>query len=195
MPSDARILREEGPEALRAYWREKSRRYYAASPEQRRQRNEASRRWRALHPKQPKTHPCVSCGRRVRALDQIECRECRRRQGILRTCLCGVSFRVQQWKSRQLYCSVEHRKHYRTQRDMIGRSCRIVVKACSGCHRPFTSQRGPKWCPDCYNREFQRETRATAIRYWRIADTPEARALAQTYFQLRQLLRSNHYGR
>jgi hypothetical protein len=40
-------------------------------------------------------------------------------------------------------------------------------------------------------REYMRRTHYMAAKYWRIADTPEAKKLAYTYDQLRRLVRSN----
>jgi hypothetical protein len=43
-------------------------------------------------------------------------------------------------------------------------------------------------------REYMRRTHYQAARYWRIADTPEAKELAYTYDQLRRLVRSKTSG-
>lgn len=43
-------------------------------------------------------------------------------------------------------------------------------------------------------REYMRRTHYMAAKYWRIADTPEAKELAHTYDQLRRLLRSKTSG-
>lgn len=84
----------------------------------------------------------------------------------------------------------------------IGESCAITVAKCPECPEPVTSHttsiRG-RYCSELhyqrgYMRDYQRRTRATAIRYWRVAPTPEAQALAETYYELRQELRRRTHG-
>lgn len=95
----------------------------------------------------------------------------------------------------------KYRENHRRSRErkQLGRSLEVRYAACLICHRVLTLHPGQRYCqrPDCKRKqanlwqlEFQRQTRQTAIRYWRIADTPEARDVARLYYQLRQQLRS-----
>lgn len=192
MPSDAKILREQGLEALRAHWREKAR--------------------RRLRTGSPPTN-CQDCGATLvpsgRGRYQRRCGPCRKashnssrltraqkerknqlarkralqhRQSVI--CPCGRTF-LRTLGARS-YCQPSHSK--------IGWSVPLAFAPCVECEQPFVQRRGRRFCSETHtnrylSREYQRETHATAKRYWRIADTSEARDLAELYYTLRQELR------
>lgn len=82
-------------------------------------------------------------------------------------------------------------------RTPIGSSRPVYYGQCPECEALFsTSVKHQRFCSRTHSnrylsREYQRKTHKTAIRYWRIANTPEANQLAETMFNLRQEMR-NH---
>jgi len=131
--------------------------------------------------------------------------------------MCGVTFmpprRPSGYLSERRTCSdecavVKNREALRRGAETIQRrvqkaseqmTCPITYATCEACDSVFIKH-GPRWkyCPneECaierrrtWQREYQRRTKVTAIRYWRVAPTPEAEALAKEYYELRQALR------
>lgn len=178
MPSDARILREQGQEALRKHWRDKAQLHTKRYPQW----------WKDRYP--IKTHPCESCGKRVRKTEEAMCYDCRDSRPVMRMCICGKEFQSKKVGPRY-YCTPSHAH--------IGWSIPLTFGPCRECGALFTKRQSNQvFCSSLHSRrqsmrEYQRRTNFTAIRYWRIADTPEALELAKTYYQLRQELR-RHRG-
>jgi hypothetical protein len=172
----------------RTYWREKARRKYWANLERERTYRRQQVRKRAGHPLDGPLPPRPALPPR-----SVHCKEC------------GIEFRTPR-TSERVYCSPEHRaagtseaRHRpRPQMRTAFPLCRIGYGNCPECSRFFVihgSRR--RFCSDrCQtrrsSREYQRRTHATAIRYWRVAPTPDAQALAATYFELRQELRQSN---
>lgn len=81
-------------------------------------------------------------------------------------------------------------------------SCAVNYADCKQCRSVFVKRRSVGFCSeDCRRirhnldqleraREYERRTHASARRYWRVANTPEAKSLADTYYELRQELRN-----
>ncbi len=127
----------------------------------------------------------------------------RRRRGEPVACKgCGQMFRPEVRHRRPgRYCSLDCYRHHRPRG--IGLSCRVWFVTCDNCSTLFAARRPnrkrcSKECDQAHindsqrvkSREYQRRTRYTAIRYWAIDSSPEAIALATTYYELRQQLRA-----
>lgn len=154
------------PDTRRAIWREKDKR---KSPEAKARHIQRLREKYVPKPRQTQPRPpCAGCGQPASSPSGKYC-------------------------SHPCYIATKKRNaHYRYNDPRLAKtSCPIRFANCRQCGGLFTLH-GPKrvTCSDkCrlldhrrWNREYQRRTRVTAYRYWRIADTPEADKLAQTYF-------------
>ena len=210
MPSDAKILREQGREALREYRSKKAR----------------ARRGVGSRP----TH-CADCGAPItqpRVSMRVRCQPCtterdrvrHRKQPSHATLLCtrcGQEMDGGRYNQRK-YCatcrSVVYRELNRAYEARLrtrnpnywihtGSSCSVRYASCLLCRSTLTLSGSARLCSKDSCRVFQhrirareyfRKTHYMAERYWRIADTPEARSLAHDYFQLRQELRRRRHG-
>ncbi len=206
MPSDARILREYGRAGLLLWYAEKSRlrrqraleRDPDALHEYERQKA-AKRRAKVGAPHPIPFDPMRTC--RVCATTFLRLRDARGklRNGVTCSETCRRAAISMTWRSRN------------TRR--IWPTCNISVKPCVRCGTLFTQHGNLGYCSaECRRlatndaqrstmREYQRRTRKTAIRYWTLDQSPEALALAETYYQLRQELvyrrhpeRNQRYG-
>lgn len=180
-------------------------RYYAKLDHYRQKSREAQhrRRVRLGLPTKPIYSTCGRCGADIhqtagRGPIRRFCSSCVRRRGpnrsqhqhIVRTCWCGTAFELQQHYPNKWYCRPEHRPYKGK------KACKIDYAHCPECEGLFTKRRvHQRFCSKQHanrfvNREYQRRTQATSIRYWRVADTKEAKDLARLYFNLRQELRN-----
>lgn len=189
---EKRAYREGGLDGLRAFWRERSNRRYqrllAEDPDAiHAKKREANRLFLQRHG--PPKYPPVLCrrchqtpaptGRRI----NFVCDNCRPH------CWCGKVV-----KRPMRFCSRPHAdlaKHF-------GKSVSVTYGSCPECGAVFTKHPAyqrfcSKRCKQRFNqRDYQRLTHATAIRYWRIANTKEAQDLAETMFALRQEMRKRN---
>lgn len=156
---------------------------------------------RARRIRREQTKPCRLCAAPIPRGDHTQrCETCK--QGSCKVCARPFRVRVKRGKTTQ-YCSITcyHRRgrHYDPR---VGTSCMVWVRNCDQCGRLFTArQKHSLRCSDeCRrthaidyqrdtSREYQRRTRYTAIRYWAVDKSPDAIALAATYYELRQQLR------
>lgn len=206
MPSEAKILREKGPEGLRAFWRERSR-------EQRRRRGMPERPTTCMDCRTPISQPrrgmrlrcagcnaeqdrirsrkapshstvqCIRCGEKIdggRYNQKQYCPDCRvirdrelRREG------------AQRHPRHQIYCRIGDARQVRYASCLFCRSLLMLHGHRTRCDTNRCRQLQER----VESREYQRRTRATAIRYWRIAPTPQALEVARMYFELRQAVR------
>lgn len=199
MPSDARILREGGVEALRAHWAEKSRRRYHRLIDADPDGTHALWRERAVRYYERhgrRLRRCRRCDEPAPATLSIQgsyvCGACRKR------CVCGKAI-----QPKRKYCSIACYTATTRRNTQIGKSCPIHLLICDFCGDAFTSRsKQRKYCSSpcqkeahiTYNREVQRRSHSIAIRYWQYDQSDEAQALASQYFQLRQALRRIRRG-
>lgn len=185
-------------EQQRAYWREQAARAYRGPRHEAiKARNRASSRRR--YAKKFTSHPCRRCGVALTNTKLGICASCRACR------ICGHAVPVGKG-SPLAFCSTGCRTVWRAQRRGAGKVYRVWGHDCAHCSTRFVSH-GPggpneKWCSDACrrldrlpaqrrrNREYQRRTRYTAIRYWTVDSSAEALDLATLYYGLRQELRA-----
>lgn len=153
---------------------------------------------------------CLDCGTPIsqsetqRGRGRLRCVECQsthrkmldrgrvrhRTKNIWRTCPCGVSFHVGQHMSGKRYCSKAHWQFYTTKS-----ACLVRYASCQFCRAVLVLQSQQMYCPkpECrklqnrfYVREYMRRTGYMGAKYWRVANTPEAKEIASLYFNLRK---------
>jgi hypothetical protein len=138
------------------------------------------------------------------------------RQRVDKTCAyCGETFAARN-DPRHRFCSRacqslgqsrerghlprQRRPSWRASSHALGSYRHVGYASCLFCRRLLTVTRQDWLCDqhECrirmkrtYMRSYFRSNRKTATKYWRIADTPEAIDLAETYFDLRLELRPN----
>lgn len=181
MPSDAKIMRELGVDGLRAYWREKARKQYWANRD-----NRHCEDCQAELTGRTKARLCADCRRaRKRARDH-------RRKALTATVPCRAcgDYFTRVYGGRRRYCS----DRCAVLAKQAGNSCPVHYGSCVECGASFSARSPRTYCSTaCYRRRYMREyfrkNHKTAISYWRVANTPEAQALAETMFTLRQELR------
>jgi len=200
MASEAKILREQGIEGLRAFWREKANRRYQ------RVRKVAIRtcQWCEIEfVGTPARSFCSQTCAYERALERGRLRKRAKRwsRHIIRACpTCGKEFELSHGQSKKVYCQPDHRP---VQPSKWGLALPLRYATCAFCRRLMVLHGTKTLCLSdaCLreqnriaSREYMRLTHYAAARYWRIADTPEAKQLAYTYDQLRRLVRSKRNG-
>lgn len=196
IPTIGRVRRARKFCSKNCRWRFKASSFYYAHLTERR----AYLRERAARLRKPRPPaPCSECQTHERVPGRKRCAVC------LACATCG-----QIRKGGGRFCSAscydEWRRAHRAD-PRIGLNCKVWIRTCAECGRLFTARyshvvRCSKRCNRDHlnnqqrdkNREHQRRTRYTAIRYWAVDSSPEALALAATYFELRQQLRSVHRG-
>lgn len=218
----AKILRDHGREALRAVWRDRNRRYRAKrKAEQGLEYQRADGKCRECQSLVPGFRRyCDSCRLernrerdRVRHLDRDKTKRNARdraRRPMKPCASCAVLFKATSKPGgHRDYCSVacsaigaRVAELRRNATSNIGKVCKVRISSCVECGSLFT-QHGTlkKLCSrECrlqyrstQQREEYRRKPYTAIKYWRVNESPEALALAETYFRLRTELRSRRH--
>ena len=211
MPSDAKILREQGRAALREFYRRRNnaRRGVTDSPPPTECIDCGVPISQSAHGRRLRCPACILTHRRALDLDRWHQRGGQPSHAVLRCVRCGVEMDGGRWNQRKFCPSC------RTLRDRelsrIGASCLVRYSDCEVCGAVVAGNRSRRVCsarcmyylcyqrlksdPDAYGRyldymrEYYRTNRKTASRYWRIADTPAGQELAEAYFELRMEIR------